>query len=112
MLFWKRKKDYTPEEMAEIVREFSTSLREVLRDHLPRKMRRAMQKNDKKQHRMIQANQDGQFQEIKKKGLSAWLDESVGEVYQELSSYVPDPSQLQADLQAYAKQFKKVHNVK
>lgn len=111
-MIFRRKKEYTGEEMAEIIKDFSAGLRSVLRNHLPRKMRRAMQKNEKKQLRTIKGENAGQFEGIKKKGLSSWLSDSLQEAYQELSSLVADPGQLQEDLQSYLREFKRKRKIR
>lgn len=111
MVFW-RKKEYTQEEMTEIIKDFTVNLRVVLRNHLPREMRRSMQKDEKKQLKMLQGENTGHFEEIKKKGLSSWLSESLEEAYKELSSFVAEPGQLQEDLQSYLRGFKKRWKIK
>lgn len=112
MLFWKRKKKFDEEEIEKIIGDYTTLLREKVGTYLPRRMRRALKKKSKEWNDLSKGEKKKEVEEIKKTGLSSWLEKMTEETYKELASIVPEATSMQEDLWQTLKDFKKKWNIK
>jgi|GEM_PF-5712408 len=102
MLFGKRK-EFDEEKIEQVMEDFVKTMGELMEKHLPRRIRRTMRKKRGGWGKI--SNKD--MEEIKKRGLSSWLNETVDETYQEIGSFANDPGALEKDLKIFLKELKK-----
>ena len=114
MLFRKKKKKerFSEEDFEQIITEYTGLMKDAMGKYLPRRMRRAMNKNNKGWESLSVSEKKAQIQEIKQKGLNNWLDESTGEVLEQVSSFVSETVVLEEELRKILKEFKKKWNIK
>ena len=110
MFFKKKGKEFEEEEIEQITEEYTQEIKVVIRKYLPRKARRAMYRG--KGGRVTPDDKNEEIRQIKKVGLSAWLNQATEEVFEELSSFVTDPGSLRSELNVMSKEFKKKWNIK
>ena len=111
MFLRKKKKKLDEKEIEQIIDDYSQTTKALIGKYLPRRARRAMNKG-KGGARLTSAEKGDQMQKIKKIGISAWLNETTEDTFEELSSFVNDPASLQSELYTVLKRFKKKWSIK
>jgi len=111
MFFRKKKKKLELKEMEQIVEDYSKVLRDTIGKYLPRRERRAMSKG-KGGMRLGPSAKSEEIEQIKKKGVRAWLNQTTEDALNELSSIIPDFTSLQSELRNRLKNFKKKWKIK
>ncbi|MBC7188675.1 hypothetical protein H5U35_00435 [Candidatus Aerophobetes bacterium] len=113
MLFWRKRKkeELTDEQVEQVVLEYADFLKQITGKYLPRRMRRALNRN--KGWGSLNASQKrAQIQEIKQKGLGSWLEESTQQALEEVASFVSDSSAFEKELREGLKELKRRWNIK
>jgi len=112
MIFGKRrKKEFSEKEIEQIINDYNETMKSLLREYLPRWARRAMNKA-KGRSGLTVSKENEEIQEIKRVGISAWLDQTTQDMVEELSSLVSEPVSFRHKLDAMVKEFKKKWNIK
>jgi len=113
MIFGKRrKKEFSEKEIEQIINDYNETMKSLLREYLPRWARRAMNKAKGRSGLNNISKGKGEIQEIKRTGISAWLDQTTQDMVEELSSLVSEPVSFRHKLDAMVKEFKKKWNIK
>ena len=107
MLFGKRK-EFDEKKIEQVMEDFINTMGELMEKHLPRRIRRTMRKNKGGWGKI--SNKD--MEDIKKRGLSSWLNETVDKTYQEIEPFAKDPGALEKDLKISLKELKKKWKIK
>lgn len=111
MLFGKGKK-FDEKKIEQVMEDFVKTIGELMAKYLPRKMRRTMHKNKSGWGKISDKKNKEEMEEIKKRGLSSWLNERVNEIYQEIEPFANNPGALEKDLRASLKELKKKWRIK
>ena len=113
-MFWKKKKQQqlSDEAIEGIIREYSGVLKGVVARHLPRRMRRMMDKGNKGWGSLSPAQKKAQIQEVRQRGVGPWLEETTGETYEEIGSFAMDAATLEQELRGALTTFKKEKNIR
>lgn len=114
-MFWKKKRkkaELSEEAIESIVREYSDVLKGGVARHLPRRMRRAMDKGNKGWGSLSASEKRAQIQEIRQRGLGSWLDETTQETYEQIASFVADAATLEQELLESLAVFKKANSIR
>ncbi|RLE12241.1 hypothetical protein DRJ04_06550 [Candidatus Aerophobetes bacterium] len=113
MFFWKRgkKEEFSDEQIEKIIDEYMLLMKEAIGRYLPRRMRRALNKN-KGWKSLSASKKREQLQDIRQKGLSSWLDQTTEEAVEQISSFVPESGALEEELRKILKDFKKKWNIR
>lgn len=113
-VFWKKKKQQELSDGAieGIIREYSDVLKAVIATHLPRRMRRAMDKGNKGWGSLSPAQRKAQIQETRQQGVGPWLEETTQETYEQIASFVADAAVLEQELRGALATFKKERNIR
>ena len=112
MLFGKRRKrEFSQEEIEQVINDYSEMVKSVLREYLPRWARRAMNKA-KGRSGLTVSKENEEIQEIKRIGISAWLDRATQDVFEEISSFTSDPASLKSKLDSILKEIKRKWKIK
>ena len=111
-MFFKRKhKELESEEIEQIIEEYSEVVKETISKYLPRRERRAMSKG-RGGMGLTPSTKKEEIEQIKKKGISVWLNGSTEDALNELSPIVSDFSSLESDLRGRLKEFKRKWKIK
>jgi len=110
MFFRKKQKELDVKEIEQIMEEYLKILKETIGKYLPRRERRAMMKG--KGREGWGSAKRGEIEQIKKKGIKTWLNQTTEDTLSELSSAIPDFPSLESDLRGRLKDFKKKWKIK
>jgi len=111
MLFGKRK-EFDEKKIEQVMEDFVKTIGKLMAKYLPRRMRRTMRKNKSGWGKLSDRERKGGMEEMKKRGLSSWLNKKVDEIYQEIEPFASDPGALGKDLRASLKELKKKWKIK
>lgn len=113
MPFWKRKKrkELSDQQIQQVIDEYTSLMKNVIGKYLPRRMRRALNKN-RGWGGLSGSEKKEQVQQIRQKGLSSWLNQSTEEALEQISSFVSEGIALEEDLRKELKDFKKKWDIK
>jgi len=85
-MFFRRKKEFSEEEIEKIIDDYDKRVKSLLKEHLPRWARRAMNRTRDRTGAIM--NKKGEeVQKIKKMGMSSWLEQTTQELFEGLSSF-------------------------
>jgi len=105
----RRKKEFSEEEIEKIID--GKMMKSLLKEHLPRWARRAMNKT-KNRTGVAVSKKGEEIRKIKKMGMSGWLEQTTQELFEELSSFTTDPASLKSKLDTMLKEFKRKWKIK
>jgi len=112
MLFGKRrKKELSEEEIERIIKDYNEMMKSLLREYLPRWARRGMNKAKSRAGFNLNKGKE-EIQEIKRTGISAWLEQSTQDAVEELSPLVRDSVSFKSKLDSILKEFKEKWGIK
>lgn len=111
MFFRKKRKELKLEEIEQIIEEYSRVVKETIGKYVSRRERRAMSKGKGGMGLSSSARKE-EIEQIKKKGVSIWLNETTEDALSELSSVVSDFSSLESDLRGRLKELKRKWKIK
>ena len=110
-MFFRRKKEFSEEEIEKIIEDYGKMIKSLLKEHLPRWARRAMNKT-KNRTGVAVSKKGEEIRKIKKMGMSSWLEQTTQELFEELSSFTTDPASLKSKLDTMLKEFKRKWKIK